>query len=75
MYQITTIRYDQLDFYAEFREKGHHTVHITLVDPMASVSNFLLKTDVFILLDCCYNGSAIRDSKNNDRIVELISAV
>lgn len=44
--------------------------------PMAFVSDFLLKTDVVIILDCCcYSGSAIRGSRNCDRIVEVISAV
>ena len=36
---------------------------------------FFLKTDVVILLDCCFSGSAIRGSKSSDRIVEVISAV
>lgn len=53
----------------------HQTVHMTLVEPIQYVSNFLLKTDVVILLDCCFSRSAIRGSKSSDRIVEVISAV
>lgn len=72
-------RYDELEFYAEFPGKRailyHQIVHVRLVDPQAYVNDFLLKTDVVILLDCCYSGSAIRGSKNSDRIVEVISAV
>ena len=45
------------------------------MDPMALFSDFLSKTEVVILLDCCYSGSAIRGSNNSDRIVEVISAV
>lgn len=68
--------YDQLEFYAKFPGKKaisyHHTV---LVDPMAIVSDYLSKTDVVILLDCCYSESAIRGRKHSDKIVEVISAV
>ncbi|MCJ1347155.1 hypothetical protein MMC31_005376 [Peltigera leucophlebia] len=75
----TLNRYDELEFYAEFPGKKailyHNPVHMTLVDPIAYVRDFLLKTDLVILLDCCYSGIAIRGSKNSDRIVEVISAV
>lgn len=71
--------YDELEFCSDSPGQRairyHQTVHVTLVDPMEYVSDFLLKTDVVILLDCCFSGSAIRGSKSSDRIVEVISAV
>lgn len=72
-------RYNELELYAEIPEKNpilyHQTVHTTLVDPIQYVSHFLIKTDVIILLDCCFSGIAIRGSTNSDRIVEVISVV
>lgn len=72
-------RYNELELYAEIPEKNpilyHQTVHTTLVDPIQYVSHFLIKTDLIIILDCCFSGSAIRGSTNSDRIVEVISAV
>lgn len=48
---------------------------MTFVDPIQYVCDFFFKINVVILLGCYFSGSAIRDSKSSDRIIEVILAV